>query len=148
MPDIRTVWNVGKGRGDWQMSGADLLSGYDLATSILISLFSDRMARPDDVIPDDSGNPRGWWGDLDQTVSIGSRLWLLERAKQTSETLQRANDYVKEALQWLIDDGVVASFGIVTEWTRPGLLGVKITAFKQDGTKSTFEYNWAWDGLN
>jgi phage gp46-like protein len=148
MPDISTIWNVSEGRGDWQMSGRDLASGNDLVTTIVISLFTDRQAQPDDALPDTSGDPRGWWGDLDATVPIGSRLWLLERAKQTNETLQRANDYVKEALQWLIDDGVVAAFDILTEWTRPGMLGVKVTAHRPDGTKIPLQYDWAWNGLN
>ena len=130
------------------MSGADLLSGNDLPTAILISLFTDRIAATDDVITDGTGDPRGWWGDLDEDYPIGSRLWLLDRAKATDTTLQNARNYIVEALQWLIDDGVVASFDIITEWTRPNMLGAQITAHQPDGTKVTFQYSWAWKGLS
>ena len=147
MPDITTVWDVNDGRGDWKLNGAQLASGNDLATAVLISVFTDRQCLDDDTIPDNTGDARGWWGDLEQTVPIGSRLWLLERAKETTETLQRASDYIKEALQWMIDDGVVAKFDVLTEWTRPGMLGAQITAHKQDGTTVAMQFDWAWKGL-
>ncbi|MBR7961256.1 phage GP46 family protein [Burkholderia vietnamiensis] len=148
MSDTTTVWDVANARGDWQMIGPVLETGGDLQTAILISLFTDRMAEPDDVIPDGTNDPRGWWGDAGETVRIGSRLWLLARAKQTQETLQRAYDYIVEALQWLIDDGVVAKFDVMVEWTKTSELGAHIVAYKQDGSTSATAYAWAWQGIN
>ncbi len=109
MSDTTTLWDVANARGDWSMSGALLTSGHDLQTAVLISLFTDRIAEPDDVIPDGSNDPRGWWGDEFSTVKIGSRLWLLTRAKQTQATLQRAYDYILQALQWMIDARLVTT---------------------------------------
>nr|DAG73191.1 MAG TPA: hypothetical protein [Caudoviricetes sp.] len=143
--DIQIFWDAANNRGDWATLGPVLATGNDLETAILVSLFTDRMAAPDDVIPDGSGDPRGWWGD-DAASPIGSRLWLLRRAKQTTETLQRAYDYIAEALQWLIDDGVVAKFDIMVEWTKASFLGAKIIAYQQDGTKVSLAYSWAWNG--
>ena len=148
MSDTTTVWDVANARGDWQMSGPLLATGNDLATAILISLFTDRIAEPGDTIPDGSNDPRGWWGDSGNTVLIGSRLWLLQRAKQTQETLQRANDYIVEALQWMIDDGVVAKFDILVEWTQTSELGAQVVAYKQDGSTVATAYTWAWKGIN
>lgn len=128
--------------------GGDLQTGDDLATAILISLFTDRMAEPDDAITDGTNDPRGWWGDQFSTVPIGSRLWLLDRSKQTQETLQRAYDYIIEALQWLIDDGVVAKFDVRVEWTKSGMLGAQVIAYKQDGSTVAAAYSWAWQGIN
>lgn len=130
------------------MSGALLTTGDDLATAILISLFTDRVANPDDVIPDGTSDPRGWWGDAGETTPIGSRLWLLTREKQTQETLQRAYDYIVEALQWLIDDGVVAKFDVLVEWTKTSELGAQVVAYKQDGSTVANAYSWAWNGTN
>src|SRR5260370_260114 len=107
MSDTTIIWNPALGYGDWDMDGAQLVAGDDLLTAVYISLFTDRVASPDDVIPDGTQDPRGWWGDAGQDVLIGSRLWLLNRAKQTTETLNLAKDYITEALKWLIDDGVV-----------------------------------------
>lgn len=148
MSDTTTVWDTANSRGDWQMSGAQLATGNDLQTAILISLFTDRMAEESDVIPDGTTDPRGWWGDAGQTVQIGSRLWLLSRAKQTQETSQRAYDYIVEALQWLIDDGVVAKFDVLVEWTKASELGAQVVAYKQDGSTSATAFTWAWQGIN
>ncbi|HBD37518.1 phage GP46 family protein [Cupriavidus sp. UBA2534] len=148
MNDTTTIWGTANSRGDWQMSGALLTTGNDLETALLISLFTDRVAEPEDVIPDGSNDPRGWWGDEFGTVKIGSRLWLLDRSKQTQETLQRAYDYIVEALQWMIDDGVVAKFDVYVEWTAAGELGAQVVAYKQDGSTVAKAYSWAWQGLN
>lgn len=147
MADTQTRWDPTQGRGDWAMSGPILATGNDLETAILISLFTDRQAARDDEIPDGTTNPRGWWGDLDSDTQIGSRLWLLSRAKQTTETLQRANDYIAEALQWLIDDGVVASFDIVVEWTAASRLGALIVAHKTSGTTTSVAYQSLWSAI-
>lgn len=148
MSDTTTVWNVSRSRGDWVIVGAVLQTGSDLSTAILISVFTDRVANADDVIPDGSGDPRGWWGDFGEAVPIGSRLWLLERAKQNDDTLQRAYDYLTECLQWLLDDGVVAKFDILVEWTRDSMLGAQILAYRKDGTTETTAFTWAWNGIS
>ncbi|WP_235210433.1 phage GP46 family protein [Caballeronia sordidicola] len=40
---------------------------------MLNSLFTDRQARADDVIPDGSDDPRGWWRDTDPLHPIPMR---------------------------------------------------------------------------
>lgn len=124
-----------------------LLGGRDLETAILISLFTDRQAGPDDVITDGSRDPRGWWGDLGQAYPIGSRLWLRMRAKQTDQTLQLVRGDIAEALQWMIDDGVVARLDIAAEWQAPGLLAASVTLNRTDGTTTALRYSWAWKDL-
>ena len=141
MSDIRTTWRVD--RGDWSLSGSVLASGGDLITAVAISLFTDRESASDDVIPDGSGDPRGWWAD-DLEVKIGSRIWLLARSKRTQQVLSRAQDYVREALQWMIDDGVVARFAVTTEWTARNTLGVQIIVFRSDGQTEAMNFAWAW----
>lgn len=148
MSDTSIVWSPAEGRGDWNVVGAQLQTGDDLATAILISLFTDREAAPDDVIPDGTTDRRGWWGDTGQKYMIGSRIWLLDRSKQTNETLARAQDYISEALQWLIDDGVVAKFDILVEWTAPAFLGAQIVAYQQDGATRSLNYSWVWKADN
>ena len=141
MGDIRTVWNVS--RGDWDVSGPDLESGRDLGSAVIISRFTDRLANGDDVLPlgDD---PRGWVGDLGQPVKIGSRLWLLERAKLSLQTGAIAKSMAAEALQWMIDDGVVAKFEIITEVLLPSRLNMQIIAFRHDGSKQALNFSNTW----
>ena len=147
MADIAISWDPSNSRGDWTMNGPVLATGNDIETAILISIFSDRVAQPGDVIPDGTNDPRGWWADDD--VPIGSRMWLLRRAKQTTQTLQLAYDYLAEALQWMVDDGVASRFDITTQWVRTGMLGAVIVAWSPTGTLlSKGQYAWAWAGIN
>ncbi|MFX1719062.1 phage GP46 family protein [Paraburkholderia sp. A1RO-5] len=147
MADIAISWDSANSRGDWTMSGQVLATGNDIETAILISIFTDRMAQPGDVIPDGTNDPRGWWAD--DEVPIGSRMWLLRRAKQTTQTLQLAYDYIAEALQWMVDDGVASRFDISTRWVRTGMLGAVIVAWSPTGTLlSKGQYAWAWAGIN
>ncbi|HZR87900.1 MAG TPA: phage GP46 family protein [Bradyrhizobium sp.] len=145
MPDITTVWQGAF--GDWQMAGAALLAGNDLETAALISLFTDAEAGPDDEIPDGTDDARGWWGDQGETYPIGSKLWLLERSKKTPETLAKAKDYIAAALQWMIDDGVIAGLDILTEWDGLGFLAAQITFHQPNGVKLTRNFSWAWAGV-
>lgn len=144
MPDISTLWVPATGYGDWAVAGPDLASGDDLATAVLISLFTDRRAETDDVIPDGSGDPRGWWGDLGRARPLGSRLWLLERAKQTEAVRLAAQDFCEAALAWLVEDGVAASVTVVTAWQRPAFLAIDVRIDQPDGSVRDFTYQWAW----
>lgn len=143
MSDVSTVWSASQLRGDWVQAGSDLQYGDELTTALLISLFTDRVANADDTIPDGTTDPRGWWAD-DAKYPIGSRLWLLGREKQIDSVAQRAKDYCKEALQWMLDDGIVARFDIDASWVRASLLGIQISAYRQDGTRVALNFGLAW----
>lgn len=138
MSDIQTIWNADTRRGDWAVAAGSLASGLDVQTSVLLSLFTDRLADPNDVIPDAASNGlkdrRGWWGDDDPKHVIGSRLWLLDRAKGPANVAQRAEDYAREALQWMLDDGVVAKFDIQATWIPQQQLQLQVTAYRSDGS--------------
>lgn len=146
MSDFATIWDQATATCDWQMSGTQVATGGDLPTAILISVFSDRLAEIDDTIPDLSSDARGWWGDLDEDYRVGSRIWLLTRSKQTPDMLLRAKDYIVEALQWLIDDGVVVKFDVVTEFVGTQLRA-GVTAYKRDGSTIAQDFSWVWNTL-
>lgn len=148
MSDTATIWVRDLGRADWAMDGLVLLEGSDLETAIIISLFTDREANPDDVISDGTRDPRGWIGDVDQPYKVGSRMWLLDRAKQTTETLRRANDYIAEALQWLVADRVVARFDITTQWSAPTMLAATVVAYNNQGALIPMNSSWVWKVIN
>lgn len=118
-----------------------------LPRAVIISLWSWRRANPDDV----AATPMGWWGDTYPTVDndrIGSRLWLLSREKITTDTLNRANDYIKEALSWMLDDGVAAK--ITTEVLRSGLTeaAANVNIYQRDGTVYNLTFDEFWKELN
>lgn len=144
MTDISTTWITSTGTGDWAISAGALASGDDLASSVLISLFTDRHANSDDVIPDGSDDRRGWWGDQDQEVPIGSRLWLLDRSRLTPDVANAARVHINEALKWLIDDGVAAAITVTARISGQSQLDTIITITRNDGAKVPLKYSWVW----
>jgi phage gp46-like protein len=148
MSDVTLVWDPVNLCADWVITGSLLEVGGDLASATLLSLFCDRVAQPGDVIPDGTQNRRGWWGDAGESVPIGSRIWLLARAKQTDQTLARARDYIIEALQWLITDGVAIKIDTYTEWTRPGMLGAQVVIYRTNGQQVALQFTSVWQGVS
>lgn len=142
MSDIRTFWVENPQEGEWRVTAGDLASGDDLETAMIISLFTDRRARRDDDA--DESDRRGWWGDEDSDYDIGSRLWLLKRQKLTVSVARRAEDYTREALQWLLDDGVVGAVDIHAQIIWPSRLMVHIDYHRPDGSSDAVRFYWVW----
>lgn len=141
--DIKTIWEPDKLPGDWQTGGGGLLDGNDLETAILISLFTDRLARADDVI--DGDDRRGWWGDTGSEYPIGSRLWLLRREKLTTKVALKAEDYANEALTWLLDDGVVTAISTHAQIMYPNRLNLIISYQQPAQTQASVKFSWVWE---
>lgn len=131
----------------------DFESDEGLETAVLISLFTDRRAKDDDILPDpDSDDKRGWWGDLVSPATegdqIGSRLWLLERSKTLPSILQKAKQYTKEALQWLIDDGAAVRIEVETERqmkNNTDILIIKVVIYKTYNRIINLQYDLQWN---
>ena len=120
-----------------------------LSRAVIISLFTWRRAEPDDVLPADRRH--GWWGDSYATAQgdrIGSRLWLLSRAKLTLETIARARHYGEEALAWLVADGVASRIEVAAE--RLGLDGLALSCriWRHDGRPVDLRFSDVWKVLN
>lgn len=122
---IALAWNTAAGSADLVLAGTGAIARDDgLASAVILSLFLDGRARPDDGAGADR---RGWVGDaFTPEDRIGSRLWLLAREKQTEETRRRAEDYAAEALAWLVDAGLATSVTVAAEWVARGLLGLSV----------------------
>ncbi|TCS37493.1 phage gp46-like protein [Paucimonas lemoignei] len=146
--DIETFWDPVNARGDWRLASGGLLSGaHDLKTAALISLFTWRRARPDDVLPDPSMRRKGCWIDAITRREMGSRLWLLQREKQTRVVVLRAKEYAEEALAWLVEDGVCSSVEVVAEITAPGVLGLQCIFMRDNKPTMKFQFDFAWSNL-
>ena len=139
MPEVQEIeisWDAtldGILEGDLTYENSKLSTEQGLATAIIISLFTDRKAADDDILPDiTSKDRRGWWGDLanpeETGDQIGSLLWLLERSKTTEEVIVKAKRFVEEALEWLITDNIATNVNATVE--RQGLPGNDRLAIK------------------
>lgn len=135
---------------DIALDGPDLATDDGLRTAVIVSLFSDARARDDDVIPDGTTERRGYWTDVFSLIAgdaFGGRLWLLAREKQTPDVLLRAEGYAREALQWMIDDGVARSVTVSAEIVRDGVLGLAIEIARANGSTAQYRFERFWSGV-
>ncbi len=116
-----------------------------LARAVVISLFSWRKANSDD---DHDGIRHGYWGDSfppKQGALIGSRLWLLRRAKLiTNQTLLDAETYIREALQWMIDDGITTAVDVNLQRTGVSSIGGSVTLHLPAGGLLVIPFSDIW----
>ncbi len=148
MADILLAWSIALASGDFTVSQGGLSCSQsgadDLRTAVLVSLFTDRRVPADYKFASSDTDPRGWWADTYTGDLIGSRLWTLNRAKSTDNSvLQLAKTYCIEALQWLLDDDIAASVTVQTSWINASALGLLVTIVKPSGQTFGFAYTWA-----
>ena len=115
------IFDIAIESGDFKKVG-----GFD--TQLKMSLFAERRA-------DSSEQPvaelrRGWWGNLVgviQGFENGSKLWLLEQARLTQDTLNKAVDYARECLQWMVEDGHLINITVEGEFLTIPQQGIRLT---------------------
>ena len=106
---------------------------FTLETAVIMSLFTDARATAEELLV--AGLPKdhfgGWWGDSFPEVDgdvLGSKLWLLTRAKRTDATLALGQKYAEESLQWMLDDEVAESVDVTPSWYEVARKGILILA--------------------
>lgn len=146
MADLSLRW--GAGGADLVLEGADLALDDGLETAILISLFTDRRTDDPESVPSGDGDARGWWGDAVPVTEgdlIGSRLWLLSREKQGPSVLRRAEEYAREALQWLIEDRIADKIVVVADSPQPGWWTLEVIVHRPRGERMSYRFHRTWD---
>lgn len=150
MADIETfIFNDALGsRCDFALASGTLQADHDIKTAVLLSLFTDRRAEQDDVLPDESASRRGWWGDALNPRRIGSRLWLLSREKQLREVVIRAGEYAEESLAWLIEEGIAKRVIVTAEILQPGWIGLAVRVERERAAPASYRYQFAWQNAS
>jgi phage gp46-like protein len=162
MSDIRII-NVTNLEGiwaDWLLKPNNSLDeSEELANLVKVALLTWGLAAIDDVLPDpDSTDRCGWWGDLDaETIwdgwSIGSKIWLLSRAKITpaeaseGSTLTRAAQYCRTALQPLIDKKICTKFDVTAMRNGTEQIDVWITIYRGPLMQIELRFQNLWAGI-
>lgn len=124
MADITITFDGRALRGDFVLGNDDLLTGNDLRTSVIVSLFTKT----------------GWWANSYEADAWGCRILELVRAKRTAETLLRARDYCRQALAWLIEDKIARAVDVSTSWNG-SMLVAAINVTQASGT-TRFSFVW------
>ena len=141
------------GLADIDVVNGQLASRQQLATAVLVSLFTWRRANKDDQLPIGMTDRYGWWGDNLSDIEgdkIGSRLWLLYREKITIATMLRAKQYAEEALNWLVEDKVadkvevrVSRLQTSNIWT----IALEVDVVQPNSNKETFRFSDLWNQI-
>lgn len=146
MADIRSTWDAAGQRAVWLLSGADLAADDGLETAVLLSLFTDATATAEEMAAAGVSVRRGWWADAYAGDVAGSKLWLLTREKALSEVVERARGYATEALQWLVDDGVVESVAVDAE-AQGEVLALEVTITRRGEPAQQYRFDSFWRGI-
>lgn len=127
-----------------ESGGFNLLRDPGFETAVLISIFSDARAGDEDKLPDKNGTGRGWWADSLAATPIGSKLWLLERAKLVNSTTSLVQQYTADALAWLTSDEIADSVEVVAFRNGIYRIDTEVTIKKTDNSKVFFKYFLNW----
>ena len=164
VPDIRIVQNNQFPKYsvtcDWQLNADGTLDDRQaLATAIVVALGTDALADVDDVLPDpDSTDREGWWGDLDAPLiwdgwPIGSKLWLLRRAKINSaasregSTLALVENYINDAIQPFVDKQICTGFDVWATRVTEQRIDALIRVYRGPLLEIELRYAILWDEM-
>jgi phage gp46-like protein len=103
--------------------GGRLTLVEDLDTAVALSLLTDKRAAPGMILPQ-GADAAGWWGDTypdEAGDAFGSWLWTLEGRPRDDQTLQDADAFTRDALKWMLADGVADKIDVAKEFTKAGL---------------------------
>ena len=130
----------------------DFRAEQGLATQVLICLMTDRAADPSEL-PEGVEN-RGWPGDAFDLEAgetpLGSKLWLLRRQSLYAGIEIKAEAYIREALQPLIDQKAIVSVDVaVTVDRTQNRMDYAIALYGRDGKRiHDQKFTQLWDQLN
>lgn len=149
MSDIAIEYKSQIKEYDISILNGDLKECDDLDSAVIISLFTWARAAAGEV---DENAPRfGWFGDkidADNTDSTGSKLYLLKRKKITNQTIMDAREYIEQALQWMIEDGVATEINAEVERNSSDVNRVDALVQIVRGDRSrTMKFNDLWSFL-
>jgi len=141
--DIKVFFNISN-YGEWcdvVIENGDLIKEDGFETAILISLFSDAYVKEPGKL---FREKRGWWAEKLFNKENGSKWWILERSNITRQTLRLMEQYGKDALQWMIDDGIAVKIEDLAIKRENNIVDFYLVIYRQNQEpwKMKFEFNW------
>lgn len=148
--DIRITFDVNEQFIDMILADRDVERDDGLETAVLITLLTDKHADLGDPLPDDSGYRGGWFGDSLPVVpdyQMGTKLWLLQRAKTVTEIPAIAKEYLLDGFKWMVEDGIVKSVDVTVERRRDlrTTLAFTLSFVKPEGTTIFYKFYYNWE---
>lgn len=131
---------------DIELTATGFSEDNTLETAVLISIFSNQRCAEEEKISD---SRQGWWGDLFSDFEgdrLGSKLYLLDRAKATEGLSDRAATYIQKALAWMIEDNVANEVRAEATFKDQTLL-INVEIDRYDGKNQKYAVRWNAQGL-
>ena len=145
---------------DWSLRADGTLDDTQaLCTAVVVALGTDRLAEPEDILPDpDSTDRRGWWGDLEceeiwDGWPIGSRLWLFQREKitgpgaQQGATVVRVENYIREAIQPFLDRRIGSHMNVWVNRVTDQRIDALIRIYRGPSLEIELNYQVLWSDI-
>lgn len=126
----------------------DLRHDETFHSFINVSLFSDRRADKSEI--EQAQKRRGWEGDEFLTLEdylIGSKLWLLEQARNTIDTKNKAVEIVFNALEHFTKTDFCDRIEVTGERILPSILKITANFFVENNIIHSFTFD-VWQKTN
>lgn len=129
--DIAIVFDSVSGERDIAVADdGDLLATTGFDTVVSNSLLVNRRAASTEVIP--PYLRRGWIGDLAPIAAafkVGSKLWLFEQRRLTTDVVNEIRDAAAKSLEWLVEIGAARDVRVEVETPTPHVVSIVADVF-------------------
>ena len=126
---------------DIDFKDGDFLLTNGLDSSIITSLFVDQRAEASEVSAPELR--RGWIGNEqneDPNYQIGSKLWFLDQARLTEETLNDGISFAINCFRWMVTDGILKDVQ-VTGVRENSTLTLNVVFIRFDDTSFSLQFD-------
>jgi phage gp46-like protein len=105
-----------------------------LTTTILTSIFTEARANEIEVARPLARS--GWMGNINFPTNgrqLGSLVWLTASMRRTTENLNKAIDFFKKALNWMVEDGIAETISVTGSLSTKGAdISVEVKPFREE----------------
>lgn len=149
MSDLKLVLDPETNQYDVSLKDGDLEGDDSFETDLIVSLYTDARAdRSEQPIPE---LRRGWWGDEVSNIpgsKIGSKFWLLDQARLTTDILNKGIDYGRLCLYWLVQQAYSKKVDVTGEIEYPYTINLAIKITNANGATESRAYKvWLNTGI-
>lgn len=144
MSDIRLV-RTSNQDFDLDIEGGDLVLSDSLQNAVLLSLAIWNRSEIDSGVAATENVQGGWWADALNELPLGSKLYTIFRDRLDESSLEKAKGLVKDALKWLLDDGVAKSVDVSATIAGKTSAEFVIVIKKPDGNDEEFKWKTNWE---
>lgn len=134
---------AGAQEADIAVEGLAFVKHSALRTAVILSLFVWR--RPSEPSLEPLAARGGWWGDgIDEDGDEhGSRLYeLADRPLDPERSAVEGEDLVREALAWMLEDGVAGEIDVDVQIVLPDRIELAIEIHEIQGETQRFAFVW------